>query len=245
MKNKIKKGGNDKMYMTTVELDSFFEENAITFTTKQMNAVKEYLRQGYDINEELRCAKNNNIVNNTVLTIDESFVEFTITKSFCLFRGIPSPLRYMIEKQICDKGYCSTTRSFQMGQHFMTYDDSHETCCVFHIHFQKNNKIRMLPVKYDKSNAHEHEQEILFPRNTEFRVITNNRLLEQIAKEMDYILLENPTYQDRFALQEGVMNNFGFKVFQRDNVLIIPIQVVQKDNCPTQNTITNTKTQSK
>lgn len=234
---KVKKGGENSMYMTSEELNTFLSGTSELFTQLEMNAVKDYLLNGYDINEELRCSNNINSLScaNTVDKIDRSFRKFTIPKSFCLFRGVPSPLQYMMEQKVCDKGYCSTSKSFAMGRHFMTYEDTNERCCVFHIHFQKGQKIKMIPVKYNKNSGHLHEQEILFPRNTEFRVITDKKLLKNIQSEMGYELLEiqNSKFEDRFADEDGVMKDFGFQVFRKvdgkpnDYVLIIPIQVVQ------------------
>lgn len=241
----MKKGGTSEtrepMYMSEKDLDTFLSVNAKTFTEAEMEVVKKYLREGYDINEGLRCDDIDDEYLEVIEKIDSAFKPIEIRQSFCLFRGVPSPLRFMMEKKLCDKAYCSTSKSFQIGQQFMTYEDAGEKCCVFHIHFEKGHKFNMIPVKYSENNAHTHEQEILFPRNTELTVITDIKLLNEIGVEMGYTLLSlaNSKCQDRLADCDGVYNSFGFQVFQKDDgktsMIVIPVQVVQSNKAPKKN----------
>lgn len=217
--------------MTEEEVLSFFDAHSKYISPTAMEHVKAYLYKGYDMNEMLRCNNTSCEFSEAMSQIDKSFQEIVVPKSFFLFRGVPSPLRYMMENTICDKAYCSTSRSFNIGRHFMTYDDVDEQCCIFHIHFEKGQRINMIPVKYDSNNAiHKGEQEILFPRNTKLVVITYLALLKRIENAMKSYELGEFEYDDRFA-QEQSKRPFPFKVFKKwddkrhNYVYVIPLMV--------------------
>lgn len=213
-------------YMTPNELDKFLSNITMQYTERESKVLKEYLYQGYDINENLRCTNNtSHACTKLVNDLDKIFRVVEIPKAFALYRGVQSPLRYAINASVCDHGYCSTTKSFAIGRHFMTRDDQDEKCCVFHIHFQQHTKIRMLPVTYAEGATHAHEQEIVFPRDTRLFVITDEHLLQDIARACNYEL-GNFQYDDRFS-SEPNMKQFPFKTFLINETNVIPVTINQ------------------
>jgi hypothetical protein len=128
-----------------------------------------------------------------------------------------------------DKGFCSTTKSFDIAEKFMQSNSENESCCILHIHLSKDASYKMIPIKYAQSTSYNHEREIIFPRNTKLKVIEDEELLNNIVTAVENYkqLCENCSYNDLYSPNNSKVIKFPFKVIiNKKNQYIIPVEVI-------------------
>jgi hypothetical protein len=202
-------------------------------TQQDKETIDFYVKNGYDINTDLRNSTYicDSEYFSAIKTLDDIFLKtpkIGFENDFVLYRGLPSPMKYIVERTFCDKAYCSATASFDIAYTFMKYESSLETSCILHIHFRKDKQYELLAVPYDEISSHPHEKEIIFPRYSKFKVIEDEDLLKKIADKAEYEL-GNFAYEDLFSEKEGIYIKFPFRVFRKKDInnyiYIIPVEM--------------------
>lgn len=195
-----------------------------------LDAIMEYVYNGYLINESIRSCKgkietiDDSPIRKTTKDLQRAFKSIVMDRDIYLFRGFPQAGKFVKNSCLRDNAFLSTTLSLDVATHFMRYDQTNdESCCVIHIHIPRRKKIKMIFVS---SESHKHEREILFPLGTKLELITNTRLLEAIASQMNYEIVDSPSFEDMFS-NGGQMIQLPYKAFKKDGLIIVPMQIDQ------------------
>jgi hypothetical protein len=221
---------NEFMYMTETEFIQLLNSQTPS-TDDQDDAILDYVDCGYDINIDLRCK----VDCPKAEELNKSFKSITSnSKPFYLLRGIPNLVEEGLldaNGNLNDQGFCSTTFSTSVAEQFVRIESKTATCCMIHIHCPANKPVKLLPICICKANKQfAYEKEVLLAKGTTLKKITDENLITDIAKAMNYTIdhHENKIYKttdnSRVILMQIESQNGGagglIKILGRNRKLI-------------------------
>lgn len=225
----------DSSYMTTSEVVDIIKSKLINSKNALKNAIKTYQDEaGMKITDGLRTDDKYytefimNKYGKVICTLDGCFTKYEFDKPLALFRGVVNLKDYFknADNTYMDKSFVSTTTDLVVAKAFVAdgqylpdkdYNknsyNTEKRCCVLHIHVPAKTPIMMTPVLDLYEGMYSSEKEILLPRNTVFKRITDEKTLNWIQGKMKYAKDEN-----------GILKTSE----EKDGFHIVPVEIVTK-----------------